>query len=131
MISADRVRCWNWEDDPEVDYDNLVGFSTVTLIRDAIISKDGRFIVTSSPTGSIRFQLLDSEGKGSLQTAFNCNDRNVRVIQSQKDESVFYLAGDKFIQQYNQSHQTLKVKGGDVFVFILITLYCRLLKGLL
>ena len=106
------VKCWNWEDDPDVAYDNLNGFSSKSFdsIHDAIMSKDGHFIVSSTGNGSIRFNQLKLDGQSSLSTALSCNDKNVRLLQSHKNESIYFLVGDSLIQQYNSITQKLTVK---------------------
>ena len=104
------VKCWNWEDDPDVDYTDLTGYTSGSeSVYDGIISKDGRFIVTSTANGAIRFHRLKPDGHGDILTAFNSFDKNVRLLQSQTNESIYYVVGDSMIQTYDITSQKITV----------------------
>ena len=119
LDSSGILRCWDWQDDPDAEFDQLESLKTGGSVKSLII-KD--FIYSADPSGLIRIHDL-SEFK-TLQSAFNCRDTNPMMLQC-KNGSVL-IVGDTKASLYNPDSQKLTVSRSDnLLVFILFILVCN------
>ena len=101
LDASGAFRCWNWQDDPDIDFDNLDAIQTDCI--DCKIIGDSVYFTDKS--GNIKIHSLNNE---ILESAFNCRDGNPELLECKNGQVL--IVGDKKLSLYNPVSQKLKVK---------------------
>lgn len=110
LDSAGTFRRWNWQDDPDIDFDDLDAIQTTSTDFKII----GDCIYFIDQIGNIKIRSLNDD---KLTSAFNCRDTNPKLLECKNGHVL--IVGDNHLSMYNPWTQKLKVKPSQNRLFIL------------